>query len=106
MARPVIEAAVEQTGGDWSRPESRMTRSTWTVRTQYLRTHPCEPRERTMPHLTDFPSTREWPPRFPDRIQLYSVNTPNGVKASIMLEETGLAYEPHLVDFQKNDQKS
>src|SRR3954471_11011411 len=83
-----------------------MTRSTWTVRTQYLRTHPCEPRERTMPQLTDFPITRKWPPRFPDRIQLYSLNTPNGVKASIMLEETGLAYEPHLVDFQKNDQKS
>ncbi|MFL6577792.1 MAG: glutathione S-transferase N-terminal domain-containing protein [Povalibacter sp.] len=59
-----------------------------------------------MPQLTDFPITRKWPPRFPDRIQLYSLNTPNGVKASIMLEETGLAYEPHLVDFQKNDQKS
>ena len=59
-----------------------------------------------MSQLTDFPITRKWPPRFPDRIQLYSLNTPNGVKASIMLEETGLPYEPHLVDFQKDDQKS
>ena len=45
----------------------------------------------------DFPITRKWPPRHPDRIQLYSINSPNGVKASIMLEETGLPYEPHLV---------
>jgi GSH-dependent disulfide-bond oxidoreductase len=59
-----------------------------------------------MTQLSDFPITRKWPPRFPDRIQLYSLNTPNGVKASIMLEETGLPYEPHLVDFQKDDQKS
>ncbi|HYF42814.1 MAG TPA: glutathione binding-like protein, partial [Ramlibacter sp.] len=42
--------------------------------------------------------------RHPDRIQLYSLPTPNGVKASIMLEETGLAYEAHLVNFQTNDQ--
>ena len=59
-----------------------------------------------MTELSDFPITRKWPPRFSDRIQLYSLNTPNGVKASIMLEETGLPYEPHLVDFQKDDQKS
>ena len=51
-----------------------------------------------MADLSDFPITRKWPPRHPDRIQLYSLNTPNGVKASIMLEETGLPYEPHLVD--------
>lgn len=56
--------------------------------------------------LDDFPITRKWPPRHPDRIQLYSLTTPNGVKASIMLEETGLPYEPHLVDFQKDEQKS
>ena len=43
---------------------------------------------------------------FPDRIQLYSLPTPNGVKASIMLEETGLPYEPHLVNFDTNDQNS
>jgi GSH-dependent disulfide-bond oxidoreductase len=59
-----------------------------------------------MTRLADFPVTRKWPPLHPERIQLYSLPTPNGVKASIMLEETGLAYEPHLVDFGKNDQLS
>jgi GST-like protein len=56
--------------------------------------------------LSSFPITRKWPARFPDRIQLYSLPTPNGVKASIMLEETGLPYEPHLVNFDTNDQNS
>jgi GST-like protein len=56
--------------------------------------------------LSRFTITRKWPARHPDRIQLYSLPTPNGVKASIMLEETGLAYEPHLVDFDTNDQMS
>ena len=50
-----------------------------------------------------FPITRRWPPQHPDRLQLYSLNTPNGVKVSIMLEETGLPYEPHLVDIGKNE---
>jgi len=59
-----------------------------------------------MAGLEAFPITRKWPARYPERIQLYSLNTPNGVKASIMLEETGLPYEPHLVDFDKNDQTS
>jgi GST-like protein len=59
-----------------------------------------------MPSLTTFPITSRWPPAHPDRLQLYSLNTPNGVKVSIMLEETGLPYEPHLVDFNTNDQKS
>ena len=54
----------------------------------------------------DFPITRKWPPRHPDRIQLYSLPTPNGVKVSIALEELGLAYEPHLVSFEKNEQMS
>jgi GSH-dependent disulfide-bond oxidoreductase len=49
---------------------------------------------------------KKWPSAHPERIQLYSLPTPNGVKASIMLEETGLAYEPHLVDFASNDQLS
>jgi GST-like protein len=53
-----------------------------------------------------FPITRKWPAKFPDRIQLYSVPSPNGVKVSIMLEETGLAYEPHRVQFKTSDQKS
>ena len=56
--------------------------------------------------LSAFPITRRWPARHPDRLQLYSLNTPNGVKVSIMLEEIGLPYEPHLVDFGKDDQKT
>jgi GSH-dependent disulfide-bond oxidoreductase len=54
--------------------------------------------------LANFPITRKWPAQFEDRIQLYSLPTPNGVKVSIALEELGLPYEPHLVDFGKNDQ--
>jgi GST-like protein len=57
-----------------------------------------------MNDLSEFPITRKWPAHHPDRLQLYSLNTPNGVKASIMLEETGLPYEPHLVRFDANDQ--
>jgi GST-like protein len=54
-------------------------------------------------NLSAFPIATRWPAEHPDRIQLYSLNTPNGVKASIMLEETGLAYEPHLVDIMKDE---
>ncbi len=57
-----------------------------------------------MTDLTAFPITKKWPAQHPDRIQLYSLPTPNGVKVSIMLEETGLPYEPHRVDFGSNDQ--
>jgi GST-like protein len=56
--------------------------------------------------LSTFPITKKWPARHPDRIQLYSLPTPNGVKVSVMLEETGLPYEPHLVRFETNDQLS
>jgi GSH-dependent disulfide-bond oxidoreductase len=56
--------------------------------------------------LSAWAITRKWPAQFPDRIQLYSLPTPNGVKASIMLEETGLPYEPHLVRFETSDQTS
>ncbi|OOG55277.1 glutathione S-transferase [Rhodanobacter sp. B05] len=56
-----------------------------------------------MSDLSHFPVTARWPAQHPERIQLYSLNTPNGVKVSIMLEETGLAYEPHLVDIAKNE---
>lgn len=59
-----------------------------------------------MTDLSSFPIIKKWPPRYPDRIQLYSLPTPNGVKVSIMLEESGLPYEPHLVSFESNDQKS
>ncbi|HEY8538215.1 MAG TPA: glutathione S-transferase N-terminal domain-containing protein [Steroidobacteraceae bacterium] len=59
-----------------------------------------------MTDLTVFPITKKWPAKHPDRLQLYAINSPNGVKASIMLEETGLPYEPHLVDFSKDDQRS
>jgi GST-like protein len=56
--------------------------------------------------LANFPITKKWPAQHPDRIQLYSLPTPNGVKISIMLEETGLPYEPHLVSFDTHDQMS
>ncbi|HTX04500.1 MAG TPA: glutathione S-transferase N-terminal domain-containing protein [Steroidobacteraceae bacterium] len=59
-----------------------------------------------MSDLSAFPVTRKWPPRFPDRLQLYSMPTPNGVKASIMLEETGLPYEAHRVSFEAREQLS
>ena len=56
--------------------------------------------------LAEFPISAKWPAVHPERLQLYSLPTPNGVKVSIMLEETGLAYEPHLVNFASNDQLS
>ena len=59
-----------------------------------------------MVDLSAFPITRRWPAQHPERLQLYSLPTPNGVKVSIMLEETGLPYEPHLVRFDTNDQMS
>ena len=59
-----------------------------------------------MPDLSSFPITRRWPAKHPDCLQLYSLPTPNGVKVSIMLEEVGLPYEPHRVDFGKNEQTS
>jgi GSH-dependent disulfide-bond oxidoreductase len=57
-----------------------------------------------MSDLSAFPITQKWPAKHPDRLQLYSLPTPNGVKVSIMLEETGLPYEPHLVSFDTQDQ--
>ncbi|MGY5803819.1 glutathione binding-like protein [Rhizobium sp. LEGMi12c] len=59
-----------------------------------------------MADLSSFPITKRWPASNPDIIQLYSLPTPNGVKVSIALEEIGLAYEPHLISFGTNDQKS
>ena len=59
-----------------------------------------------MSGLSAFQITTRWPAKHPDRLQLYSLPTPNGVKVSIMLEEIGLPYEVHLVDFGKDDQKT
>ena len=57
-----------------------------------------------MSSLSDFQITQKWPAQHPDRIQLYSLPTPNGIKVSAMLEETGLPYEAHKVDFATDDQ--
>ena len=59
-----------------------------------------------MTDLSAFPITRKWPAKHPDRLQLYSMPTPNGVKLSIALEEAGLPYEAHRVAFDRNDQMS
>ena len=59
-----------------------------------------------MTDLSAFPITQRWPAAHSDRLQLYSLPTPNGVKVSIMLEETGLPYEPHPVDFATDEQHS
>src|SRR5579885_3833516 len=56
-----------------------------------------------MTDLSAFPITKRWPAQHPDRLQLYALPTPNGVKVSIMLEETGLPYEPHKIDIGKNE---
>jgi GSH-dependent disulfide-bond oxidoreductase len=56
-----------------------------------------------MADLSSFPITKRWPAADPAKIQLYSTPTPNGVKVSIMLEETGLPYEPHFIDIGKNE---
>jgi len=56
-----------------------------------------------MTDLSAFPITQRWPAQHPDRLQLYSLPTPNGVKVSIMLEEVGLAYEPHMIDIGQNE---
>ena len=53
--------------------------------------------------LSSFPITQRWPAKHPDRLQLYSFPTPNGVKVSIALEEIGLPYEAHAIDITKNE---
>lgn len=45
-----------------------------------------------------------WPATMPDAIQYYGMNTPNGQKVSICLEELGFTYEPHLINIAKGDQ--
>ncbi|GKT19236.1 glutathione S-transferase N-terminal domain-containing protein [Acidovorax sp. SUPP2522] len=63
------------------------------------------PAQNPAPAITH-PIAAKWPARHPERLQLYSLPTPNGVKVSILLEELGLPYEPHLVRFDTNDQLS
>ncbi len=57
-----------------------------------------------MTDLSQFPITRRWPAQHPERIQLYSRPTPNGIKVSVMLEETGLPYDAHAISFDDKDQ--
>lgn len=59
-----------------------------------------------MADLSEFAITKRWPASRPDHIQLYSLPTPNGIKVAVALEELGLAYEPHRIDFASNDQKT
>lgn len=59
-----------------------------------------------MSNSVNHPITKRWPAQFPEKIQLYSFPTPNGVKVSIALEEMGLDYEPHLVTLSDSDVKS
>src|SRR6188474_2376253 len=79
----------------YARRGSYITRATTTTK-----------RMSSMSDLSVFQVTQRWPAKHPDRLQLYSLPTPNGVKVSIMLEEIGLPYEVHPVDFNKDDQKT
>ena len=56
-----------------------------------------------MADLSAFPITKLWPAKYPEKIQLYSLPTPNGVKVSIMLEEIGVPYEAHTINIGKNE---
>lgn len=62
--------------------------------------------EDALADLSQFPITKKWPARDPSVLQYYGLPTPNGVKVTIMLEELGLPYEAHLVDFGSDDQHS
>ena len=53
------------------------------------------------PALNEFAVTQQWPAQHPERLQLYSLPTPNGVKVSIMLEELGLPFDAHTVSFER-----
>lgn len=59
--------------------------------------------ERGKKMTLDHPIFLRWPAQHPDRLQLFSAPTPNGVKVGIMLEETGVAYEPHRIDILANE---
>lgn len=59
-----------------------------------------------MNDLSNFAITRRWPVRNAGAVQLYSLPTPNGIKISVALEEMGIPYDAHLIDFATNDQTS
>jgi len=59
-----------------------------------------------MADLSAFPIAKKWPAKNADILQLYSFPTPNGVKASIALEEMGIPYEAHKVTLSDADLKS
>lgn len=59
-----------------------------------------------MADLSHFPITQRWVPRNPDKLQLFSFPTPNGIKVSIALEEVGLPYEVHRVTQSPDDVRS
>lgn len=61
------------------------------------------PKGPPMTELSAHPIATRFPPRHPERLQLYSTPTPNGVKVSILLEETGLPYEAHYVAIGENE---
>ncbi|MEL6188921.1 MAG: glutathione S-transferase, partial [Myxococcota bacterium] len=48
----------------------------------------------------------QYPIRDWDKLQLFSLNTPNGVKVGVALEELGLEYEPHQVNIGDGEQKT
>lgn len=52
------------------------------------------------------PIQEKWPSKFPEKLQLYSAPTPNGVKVSIMLEETGIPYEVHKINLSEGESRS
>ncbi len=54
--------------------------------------------------MSSMPFPSRWPAQHPDRIQLYSLATPNGKKVGIALEELELPYEPHTIDIRAGDQ--
>src|SRR4051794_27535568 len=63
------------------------------------RARPLRRKNVTLAH----PIFTRWPAQYPERLQLFSLPTPNGVKVSIMLEETGLAYEAHRIDIAADE---
>ncbi len=57
-----------------------------------------------MTDLSAFPVVKRWPAEHPDRLQLYSLNTPNGVKVSISIYtlDLGKSEESTLATLQRH----